>query len=297
MTPSRKSKVLITGCAGMLGSALARRMRDSWRVAGLYHDVEPATDMDETHRADITDEFLVRKTVARSRPDVIVHCAGLVNVDGAEDDFTNTREVNALGTRNLVRHAPDETKFVYISTDAVFDGERGGYTETDLPGPLNAYAKTKLEGEWFVTQEAPDHIVARTNFFGRHANGKSSFAEWIVSSLEKGSNIRMVTDWFFSPMFVEDLADALVTLMEGEVRGLYHVAGGERCSKHEFGVELARVFGFDSGLIQPVHFDQMVFKARRPRDMSLDCGKAAQALGAPLPSYREGLRRLKDLWP
>ena len=280
----------------MLGWSICERLQRDMQVTGIYHELAPPPSLEETYQSDVRDELRIKRLMERVCPDVIIHCAGLINVDAAEEDFMATREVNALGTWHLAKHAPPEAKFVYISTDAVFDGKRGAYTENDLPSPLNAYAKTKLEGEWYVQQETDNHLIVRTNFFGQHHTSKPSFAQWIVDSLKSGSGIRMVTDWYFTPTYVDDLVSAIRGLVEADANGIYHVAGGERCSKYEFGVETARVFGFDESLIVPVHFDQLILRAPRPQDMSLDCSKAAAVLGAEMPSFRSGLRRFRDAW-
>jgi dTDP-4-dehydrorhamnose reductase len=289
-------RVLVTGCAGMLGWSICESLQRDMAVTGIYHETPPPPSLQETYQSDVRDELRVKRLMERLRPDVIIHCAGLINVDAAEEDFMATRDVNALGTWYLAKHAPAEAKFIYISTDAVFGGRRGNYTETDLPSPLNAYAKTKLEGEWFVQQERENHLILRTNFFGRHHTSKTSFAEWIVGSLAEDNALRMVTDWYFTPAYVDDLVDAIRGLIAADATGIYNVAGGERCSKYEFGVEVARVFGFNESLVTPVHFDQLILRAPRPQDMTLDCSKVAGVLGHPMPSYKDGLRRFHEAW-
>lgn len=289
-------RILITGAAGMLGGALCRHYAGSAHVIGAYHRAEPTAPCDESYRMDVTDEFTVKRVMERSHPGLVIHCAGLINVDAAEEDYAATREVNAIGTRNVARHVPEEAVLVYISTDSVFDGARGGYVESDLPCPPNNYAKSKLEGEWFAMQEAAEHLVVRTNIFGRSDGGGPSFAEWVHDSLASGQQIRMVTDWMFSPILVESLCDAIEDMLRAGARGLYHVAGGVACSKYDFGATMAEICGLDAGLITPVFFEQLSFKARRPRDMSLDCSKAEAVLGRPLPRYDEGIRQLSESW-
>jgi len=280
----------------MLGWSICESLQRDMQVTGIYHEIPPSPSLQETYQSDIRDELRVKRLMERLRPNVIIHCAGLINVDAAEEDFMATREVNALGTWHLAKHASTETKFIYISTDAVFGGKQGNYTETDLPLPLNAYAKTKLEGEWFVQQECENHLILRTNFFGRHHTRKSSFAEWIVNSLASGNCIRMVTDWYFTPAYVDDLAAAIRGLIDADSTGIYHVAGGERCSKYDFGLEVARVFGLDASLIERVHFADLSLRAPRPRDASLDCSKAAALLGHPLSDYRDGICAMYADW-
>ena len=294
MNSKKNKKILITGCSGLLGGALCQQMKNKYHLIGLFHQEMVPNFLDESLSADIRDEAFVEEILGRYHPDIIVHCAALVNVDACEDSYELAREVNALGTRNLARHAPSEAKFVYISTDAVFDGKKGNYTETDLPCPLNNYAKTKLEGECFVQQESNNYLIIRTNFFGKHLNTKRSFAEWVLNSLINKEPIKMITDWYFSPIFVDDLVKIIGRLLEADAKGLYHVGGSKKCSKYEFGIKLAEIFGLDSSLIEPVFFKQMSFKAKRPRDMSLNGAKTEKELASKLPSYKEGLKRFYD---
>ena len=289
-------RVLVTGCAGMLGWTICEQLQRDMSVTGIYHNELPPATLEETYQTDVRDELRVKRLMERLCPDVIIHCAGLINVDAAEEDYMATRDVNALGTWYLAKHAPPEAKFVYISSDAVFDGRSSMHAETELPLPLSVYAKTKLEGEWFVRQETDNHIIIRTNFFGRHHTGKTSFAEWIVDSLMAKSGIRMVTDWYFTPAFVGDLVDAIRGLVDADAKGIFNVAGGERCSKYEFGLETARVFGLDESLVTPVHFGELIMRAPRAQDMSLDCSKVAEVLGKPMPSFKDGLLRFRDTW-
>jgi dTDP-4-dehydrorhamnose reductase len=289
----RERRVLVTGCAGLLGDAICRSLADTSRVIGVYHDTIPSVDLPESYRVELTDEYAMQQTIRRSHPDVVFHCAGMVNVDSAEEDFDGAREVNALATRAIARHLPDDAVMVYISTDSVFDGRRGGYREDDVVRPLNNYAKSKLEGEWFVEQEAAEHLIVRTNFFGRK-NGGGSFADWLHDSLSHHRTVRMAVDWRFSPIFVEDLVSALDALVSAGVRGRMNVAGSAPCSKYEFGAALANEYGFDASLVEPVHFSQLSFSAPRPQDMTLDVSNAEALLGRSLPSYVEGIRRMHE---
>jgi dTDP-4-dehydrorhamnose reductase len=289
----RERRVLVTGCAGLLGDAICRSFANTSRVIGVYHDTIPSVDLPESYRVELTDEYAIQQTIRRSHPDVVFHCAGMVNVDAAEDDFDAARDVNALATRTIARHLSDDAVMVYISTDSVFDGRQGGYREDDLVRPLNNYAKSKLEGEWFVEQEAARHLIVRTNFFGRRTGG-GSFADWLADSLSHRRPVRMAVDWRFSPIFVDDLVSALDALVSADVRGRMNVAGGAPCSKYEFGVALAEEYGLDRSLVEPVHFSQLSFGAPRPQDMSLDVSKAETLLGRSLPSYVEGLRCMRE---
>ena len=289
-------KVLVTGCSGMLGSAICYLLQDKCSLLGSYHQTPPPKFIARTLCADLCDTSQVDEMLNRSDPDVLIHCASLTNVDLCEADYYKTRQVNVVATRNLVEHRGSNTFFIYISTDSVFDGGRGNYSETDLPSPLNNYAMTKLEGEWAVQQGFPNYLILRTNFFGFRSRANPSSAEWILYSLLNEKPIRMITDWYFSPIFAGDLAKIVSKLVQSDIRGLYHVAGGEKCSKYAFAVQLAQTFSCDKSLIEPASFRDFSFRARRPKDMSLNSAKVMKELKIELPSYGEGLQRFWALY-
>jgi dTDP-4-dehydrorhamnose reductase len=274
----------------MLGSELAERFAMAYHVIGTYHSEPASVACAESRKLDVTDEAACQRTITEAAPDLVIHCAGLVDVDRAEADYALAREINALGTRNIAKSIPDGAKLVYVSTDSVFDGRRGGYTENDLPCPVNAYAKTKLEGEWFTRLMSENHLIVRTNFFGGFSATKPSIASWIVNTLSEGGSLALVDDWVFSTLYVNHLVDAILALLGADACGLYHVAGSEPCSKYEFGVEVARAWGLDASRIERSRFADLALAAPRPRDASLDCSKAAALLGKALPSFREGIQ-------
>ncbi len=289
-------RVVVTGSSGMLGTVVCELFARDSHVVGLDVDATASGGPLDALEVDITDASAVREAFDHTSPEVVVHCAAIVDVDGAENDYSSARAVNALGTRNVARHTPRDSHFVYISTDSVFDGRRGGYVETDLPCPVNNYAKTKLEGEWFAQLEAERHLVVRTNFIGRSSAGKGSLATWVVDALSSGDEVRLATDWVFSPAYVDHVAETIRDLVGVGATGLLHGSGSAACSKYEFGVTLAEEFGLDASAITPVTFRELDFAAPRPRDASLDCTKAASLLGRPLPDYREGIRALREAW-
>lgn len=290
-----KKTILITGIGGLLGSNIYFMLREKYQVSGINHS-EPFFPMsDNFFLADICDEIKIKDIIKSVDPDILIHCASLTNVDECETDFSFTRKVNAIGTNNLASNCGKNTKFVYISTDAVFDGKKGNYVEVDLPSPLNNYAKTKLEGEWFVQQATDNYLILRTNLFGWGNQNKLSFGEWVFDSLSKHISIRMIKDFFFTPILVNDFAGAIDQLIEHNAKGIYHVAGTEKCSKYEFGVALADIFGLDGNLIKPVLMDEFNFKAKRPRDMSLNCEKIENEWGIDLPDYKQGLKKYYEL--
>ena len=182
---------------------------------------------------------------------------------------------------------------VYVSTDSVFDGASGDYSEADDPAPVNTYAATKLAGEEAVLEELEAALVVRTNIYGWNMQDKLSLAEWVLARLDAGETVPGFSDVFFSPMLVDDLADVMLDLMDRRLGGTYHVVGSERCSKYNFALRVAETFGLDRGLVRPTEIASATLTAARPRDVSLNTHKVERALGRPMPDVSAGLMGFK----
>ena len=245
---------------------------------------------------DVTQPDQVWAVMTQSRPHVVIHCAAETRVDYCEEHPEEAFRVNVEGTGNVAKGtAHVEAKFVYISTDSVFDGLVGMYNEMAGPNPLNIYARTKLAGEQMVKRQVMDHLIVRTNIYGWNARPKFSLAEWILDRLDHGQTVPGFADIYFSPILVNDLAVILVDMINADVRGIYHVGASERCSKLDFARMLCKVFGKDVALVQSAKSDAAGFKARRPKDISLDVRKVTQVLGRPMPGILDGLSRFRRL--
>jgi dTDP-4-dehydrorhamnose reductase len=295
-------RLFITGISGLLGLNVAFAARGRFEVAGSYRSHPIAADGVAAVAADARDPVEMARVLDRVRPDVVLHTVGLSSVDGCEDDPEAAFDVNCGAAREMARltHARG-IRLVHVSTDHLFDGTKPGRREDDALAPLNVYAKTKAEAEHAVLAEDPAALVVRTNFYGWGTSVRTSFSDWILAGLGAGRTLTMFEDVFFSPILVNDLADALFALIEGKASGVLNVAGGERLSKHAFAQEAAEVFGLPSGSLRAVSVDSVALRAPRPRDMSLSSQRAAELLGRPMPGARAGLVRLRDLrdagWP
>jgi dTDP-4-dehydrorhamnose reductase len=179
---------------------------------------------------------------------------------------------------------------MHISTDAVFDGTKDGvYTEEDTPNPQGVYACTKLQGERNVLSANPEAVVVRVNFFGWSLGGTRSLPEFFINNLSAGRRAPGFTDVFFCPLFVGDLGEMLLKVLERELSGIYHVVGSESLSKYDFGVAIARRFSLDDRLIEPVSVEESTLKARRSHNLRLSVHKLSTALGEPIPGFSTGL--------
>ncbi|NPV57711.1 MAG: SDR family oxidoreductase [Anaerolineae bacterium] len=286
------SRILVTGASGLLGLNFCMQFAHRHTVTGVVNNHPLPSASFPIIQADLTAPGEVERVLAAAQPEIILHCAALANLEACENRPELAQQVNALLPGELA-HAAARTKarLVHLSTDAVFDGVRGNYSETDDPNPLGVYARTKREGELNVMAANRDAIVARVNFYGWSLSRSRSLAEFFFYNLRDGNPVRGFTDVFFCPLVVDDLADILLEMVELRLSGLYHVVSSQALSKYDFGCAIARRFGLNASLIAPSSWTEGGLKAARSPNLMLSTAKLVRELGRSLPDQEEGLRR------
>lgn len=313
MPGTNPTRILITGASGLLGLnlALTTAGRTSpegagpgdkdhrFEVFGVTHHHPLHQAPFHVLQADLLERGALERLLDTVQPDWVIHCAALANLDDCEADPDLAHRLNAeipgrlatLVAKGGARAKP--IRLVHISTDAVFDGVRGNYAEEDAPNPLSVYARTKLAGERAVTSANPQAIVARVNLFGWSLMGRRSLAEFFVNHLSAGERVMGFTDVYFCPLLVNDLAEVLIWMLgigsatKEQLSGLYHVASREATSKYDFGVAVARRFGLDETLIDPVPVAASGLQAPRSPNLTLRTDKL-RAVFSRFPYLGEG---------
>jgi dTDP-4-dehydrorhamnose reductase len=287
MESSRRLKVLITGVSGLLGSNLAYYSRDIFEVAGIYLTHPIALAGVSTKPIDILSRKDIQACLDEFSPDIVIHCAGLANIDLCEENPELAKRINVFGTKNIVDSlAGRSAKLIYISTDSVYDGQKGLFKETDPINPQNYYGETKVEGELEALRRESS-LVLRTNFFGWNIQDKMSLGEWVIDCLKNHRPLKGFRDVFFSSMYTIKLAPLIHEAIAQDLKGVYNCASRDCVSKYDFAVALARRFDFDPSLVEPVSITNGGLKARRGRNLSLDSGKLSRALQLPMPSISD----------
>jgi len=289
-------RILLTGASGLLGLNIALALDGKeHQVFGVSNTPPLGWANFKTIQAELTGDGVLEKIFTEIKPEAVIHCAAIANVDECETKPELAEAINAgLPGQIAALAAQHNAKMVHISTDAVFDGQKGNYLETDAPNPLSVYAKTKLGGENAAALANPNALIARVNFYGWSMSGKRSLAEWFVSNLAEGNAIKGFKDVLFCPFMVLDLVDTLMQAIDKDLKGLYHVVGSEAMSKYDFGQAIARKFGFDTNLLTPASVYDAGLKAARSPNLTLNTGKIVSALGHPLPGFEAGLQKFFD---
>lgn len=285
-------KVLITGISGLLGHACASEaQKRQHSVAGVQHTANLQFPSIRVFKSDLTNRAAAEQILEQVKPDWVIHCAALTGVDYCESHQDEAFRINSALPDSLSKSTTQfGARLLYVSTDAVFDGIKGGYTEDDLPCPLNVYARSKLLGEEAVLQNQ-SNLVVRTTMFGWNMQPKLSLAEWVLHELQCGRKINGFVDVVFSPLLTTVCAGMMFDLILSGARGLYHLAANAPWSKYRFACELAKEFGLDSCLIAEARSDALPNRAVRPLNTSLAAAKAARMLGREMPALEEQLYR------
>lgn len=242
---------------------------------------------------DITQKEHTLQSIVTTSPSVVVHTAAETNVDRCETEREFARRINVEGTANLAEACMKVgAKLILVSTDYVFDGDKGNYAETDEPNPISFYGLTKLEAERITASTLPDSLIVRPSvLYGWHPT-KLNFATWVMKGLRERQTLKVVNDHINSPTLADNLADAIRKAVERNSLGILHIAGSERISRFGFARRIAKRFDLDESLLVPVEMKDLDWIARRPRDSSLNVGKAEKELGIELFGVDRGLEEM-----
>lgn len=266
------------------------------------------TSLPRVKQFDITDRDATRRLVKETRPNVIVNAAAITNVDYCETHRDEARKVNVDGVSNLAEAASENnSRLVHISTDYVFDGAVGHYTEDDTPRPLGYYGQTKLESEKIVSKLSNYGIARSSVIFGWNPPETSgtpsdsvkpmNFALFVVDKLKRSETVIAVRDQYSSPTFADNLAEALLRLARHPGNGIFHIAGRSCLSRYEFAVRVGALFGYSTQLVQPVFSNEFKQIAARPKNSCLQVEKAEKILGMTFLTADDGIVEMKRQVP
>jgi len=290
-------RILVTGASGLLGLNLALEAAKDHRVFGTINNHAIQTDAFTVLQVDLLADGAAESLLDQTQPDWVIHCAALANLEECEAHPALAEKLNTQLPAILAAYvARGGARLLHVSTDAVFDGQKGDYTEQDAPNPLGIYAHTKLEGEHRVAEADPAAIIARVNLFGWSPSGRRSLAEFFFNNLSAGKRVMGFTDVFFCPLLANDLATIFLKMLQTNLSGLYHVVSPECLSKHDFGVRLAHQFDLDASLISPTSVDQGGLAVARSPRLTLRVDRLAEALGELPPDQSTCMHRFFDLY-
>lgn len=288
-------KIIILGANGFTGRRILKRLAPKHQVmaCSLHPDILPEEGY-QFQTLDILDPAATEALLNDFHPEVIINASALSVVDYCEQHQEEAFALNVSAVKQLAEYCQaHECRLIHLSTDFVFDGTLDrAYTETDIPNPVNYYGKTKRWGEEAMEQTCNDYAIVRVEvvygkpFPGQHGN----IVHLVKNRLENGQGIRVVSDQFRSPTWVEDIARAVERLLSSQHRGIYHICGGETLSVADIAYRVARYFGLDTSLIQPVTTEEMNEATPRPLYSPMSTEKAHRELGYRPSALEEGFK-------
>ncbi len=269
-----------------LSSSLVAREKQVWATTGNHLMVVP-----EVHSVplDLTGKLDAKDVIKQIEPDAVVYAAGLTDVDKCESNEWLAERLHAGAAGEFAAASRGRCRFLYISSDHLWDGTEPNVSEDDAVHPLNAYARTKVTGERMTLRANPETLVLRTNFFGQGLPWRKSLSDWMTDCLRAGEPLGAFADAYFTPIALPLLTELIIQSVDDNLTGLYHCAGSERISKFEFAILLADRLGLDRTLVFPRYLADAGLKALRPLDMSLSTRKLSTALGRSMPDISESL--------
>ena len=292
-----RKKVLVTGSNGLLGqkiiySLIERKDIDLLASSkGLNRLITKSgykyIDLDITRNEE------VKKVFENEKPDAVINCAAMTNVDYCEENQDSCWEINVNAVENLAKSCEAlKSHLLHLSTDFVFDGKSGPYTENDKPNPLHFYAKSKLKSEEIVKKIMTNWTIARTIIiYGITDNiSRSNIVLWAKSEIGKGNTINVVNDQYRSPTFAEDLAKGCISIIDKSAYGLYHLSGPKTYSILNLVYQVADFYNLDKSLILPVTSASLNQSATRPLSTGFDITKAKKDLDFNPVDFLEGIK-------
>jgi len=288
-----KRAILITGGSGLLALNWALAIRDRYSVTLGLHERDISIAGIKTRQIELESVAHLVRVLERVQPQMVIHTAGLTNVEECEAKPDLAHHINVELAANVAQAcAKLGLSLVHISTDHLFSGEVSLVDETYPTSPKNVYGQTKAKAELRVLAAHAQALVIRTNFYGWGTSYRRSFSDALIEALRSGKEFRLFKDVIYTPILIETVAQAIHDLVNLKAKGIFHVVGDERISKYEFGLKIAEEFNLDYSLVKPGFLVDQASLVQRPHDMSLSNKKICNLLGRKLGGVAEHVARL-----
>lgn len=285
--------MLITGGTGLLALNWSLVARDNYLVTLCTHNRTVSLPGTTQKSIDLKSVDQILRAFDVLSPKIVVHAAGLTNIEICEADPSLAHEANVVTASNVALAAKKlGIKLVHISTDHLFDGGHAFTTEDSPVSPINVYGRTKAEAEKRVLEANPEALIIRTNFYAWGPSYRCSFSDTIINTLRAGHNINLFQDILYTPILVEVAVQNIHRLIDRNATGIFNIVGDERISKYEFGLKIAEEFNLDISKISCAKVSSKPNLIRRPKDMSLSNSKVSDLLGRNIGGVREHINRL-----
>lgn len=285
--------VFITGSCGFLGSYLVNIL-SQYRITGLIRDKYKTSDKIKYVYGDLGNIEFVKNSIEYTKSDIVIHLGALTDVDYCEINPCEAVRINYLSTKAIAELCRSKgIKLIFISTDFIFDGEKGPYSEYNIPGPINVYGSTKLMSEEFIMSIVDDYIICRITVpYGIPAGKKNNFGYWVYKNLHDKNKIKVARDMYTTPTYIKNIAEGIKKLIELDYTGTVNIADNSYISRYDFALLIAKVFNFDESLIEPIQINELSLTAKRPLKAGLK-NDLCSYLGIDTGTASESIKKMK----
>lgn len=285
-------KLLVVGASGLIGSTALQLGKVQFDAYGTYNKNVAGG----TLHLDVTERPKVFETIRSVKPDFVIDAHG-VHLDYCETHQEEAWRLNVEGSRNVAEASREiGAKYLFLSSEYVFDGEKRAYKESDAPRPINYYGKTKWAAESTLKVLDIDHIIVRTSgvYGTASSTGMVSFVPWVIGNLKKGENTNIISDKYISPTFVDDLCGMIFDLYKNDAAGIFHVVGKDCITRYKFAKLISKEFGLNPRLIKPIKASELKLVAERPRKVRMRTEKLIGITHKQTLGVGEGLKLIHE---
>jgi len=294
------NKILITGSNGLLGQNLVKKLQE--KHSHIIYGVSRGKNRIKNNKnftyfdVDLTDKEEIVKLISKVKPQFIINTAAMTNVDTCELNKEACDKINVDAVKYLVELCElNDIHLIHLSTDFIFDGEKGYYKESDKPNPVNYYGLSKLRSEEVIQNSNIKNTILRTILvFGLTAELKNNIVLWVKNNIENKQQINVVIDQLRMPTFVDDLVYACLYAIENGVEGVFNVSSNTLMSIYDMATEIANCFHLDKSFINPIPTSLLKQPAKRPLKTGFDLKKSFSQLNLPPHSFSENLQVFKN---
>lgn len=293
-----KKRILVFGANGKLGQRLVHKLvqNTNYEIHAAGNEEKSIINNVEYTQLDISKKNQVKTLFHKFFPDLVINAAGYTNVDLCETNKEASWNVNVKGTENIAMLSwAIDAHIIHISSDYVFDGKEGPYTEEDIPNPISYYGRTKLAGENTLRSSGVRFTIVRSNvLYGAVLSNRPDFVKWVIENLKAGKQIRIVSDQINNPTYIDDLVDAIESIGNYELLGIYNIGGSEFLNRYDFSLRIAAYFNLDKNLITAITTSELNQPALRPLKSGLIIKKAESDLHYSPKSIEATFQLIKE---
>ncbi|MEK6947067.1 MAG: SDR family oxidoreductase [Nanoarchaeota archaeon] len=285
-------KLLVLGGSGLVGKSLLKSNNEKFDIIATYNENQINVPKILSLKCTLPSDFdKLEETIRNEKPEIIVNAMGYSNIDFCEANKEKSYQLHVKITEKIAKLvAMYDIKTIFLSSDYVFDGKKGNYTESDIPNPINYYGETKLEAEKIILKQ-PQNVVFRTSII-YDWDFRVRFFNYVINNLKNQKEIEVTYDVFNSVTIVDSLIQSIFLAIEKDISGLFHIVDSTCVNRFEFAKCIAKIFKLDNKLIKKVSIDDIGVIAKRPKNTCLNNSKAEKSLGIKFGTLEDGVKQV-----